>query len=559
MGELGAFLKIQRAGVPYEDPAERVGQQPYQEFLVTRPDEELLGAGRALHGVRHPVLPQRLPAGQPDPGLERPRLPRPLAGRDPPAARDEQLPRVHRPPVPGAVRGRLRAGDPRGRRGHDQADRERDHRPRVGQRLGRRPAAAPRDRPLGRRRRLRARGHGGRAAAAPLGPQRRPVRARRGRREACAASACRTSRSRSAWSSAACSSSWTRASSCAAASTWASTSPSTSCAGASTRSCWRSARACRATCRSPAASSTASTSRWTTSTSATAGSPPRARAATAITAAGKDVVVIGGGDTGADCVGNALREGARSITQLELLPEPPAQAARRPHAVAAVAAEVPPLLRHGGGAARSAAASRTSRSSRRTSRATTPAASPGCTTRRPSPRRPSPPWRAPRASMDAQLVLLAMGFLHPEHRGLVDDLGVERDPRGNVKAGDLRDLGRRRLRGRATPAAASRSSSGRSTRAASAPAWSTATSTSSTAGATTPRRCGRATSMPADEGPEGPPLHVAGRDARRRPPLARRPGGGGARPAPKVARNRPRRAIGRHAAHRGLPARSRGR
>ena len=40
-----------------------------------------------------------------------------------------------------------------------------------------------------------------------------------------------------------------------------------------------------------------------------------------------DVVVIGGGDTGADCVGNALREGARSITQLELLPEPPAAAA----------------------------------------------------------------------------------------------------------------------------------------------------------------------------------------------------------------------------------------
>ena len=35
--------------------------------------------------------------------------------------------------------------------------------------------------------------------------------------------------------------------------------------------------------------------------------------------------MIGGGDTGADCVGNALREGARSITQLELLPEPPPQ------------------------------------------------------------------------------------------------------------------------------------------------------------------------------------------------------------------------------------------
>src|SRR5262249_43059914 len=47
-----------------------------------------------------------------------------------------------------------------------------------------------------------------------------------------------------------------------------------------------------------------------------------------ISASGRDVVVIGGGDTGADCVGNAVREGARSITQLELLPEPPPQ---RPH------------------------------------------------------------------------------------------------------------------------------------------------------------------------------------------------------------------------------------
>src|SRR5213078_1114164 len=44
----------------------------------------------------------------------------------------------------------------------------------------------------------------------------------------------------------------------------------------------------------------------------------------AISAAGKHVVVIGGGDTGADCVGNAHREGAASVTQIELLSEPPA-------------------------------------------------------------------------------------------------------------------------------------------------------------------------------------------------------------------------------------------
>ena len=57
-------------------------------------------AGRALHGLRHPVLPPGVPARQPDPRLERPGLPGPLADRDRPAARDEQLPRVHRPLCP---------------------------------------------------------------------------------------------------------------------------------------------------------------------------------------------------------------------------------------------------------------------------------------------------------------------------------------------------------------------------------------------------------------------------------------------------------------------------
>src|SRR5690606_6234832 len=42
-----------------------------------------------------------------------------------------------------------------------------------------------------------------------------------------------------------------------------------------------------------------------------------------IDAAGKDVVIIGGGDTGADCLGTAHRHGARSVTQLEILPSPP--------------------------------------------------------------------------------------------------------------------------------------------------------------------------------------------------------------------------------------------
>ena len=56
-----------------------------------------------------------------------------------------------------------------------------------------------------------------------------------------------------------------------------------------------------------------------------AGAPPAP--VNVITAAGKHVIVVGGGDTGADCVANAHREGAASVTQIELVGEPPA---RRP-------------------------------------------------------------------------------------------------------------------------------------------------------------------------------------------------------------------------------------
>ena len=72
-----------------------------------------------------PFCHQRLSAGQPHPGVERPRLPRRVARGDRAAARHEQLPGVHRDAVPGAVRGRLRAGDQQ-RRGHDQAGRAAD-------------------------------------------------------------------------------------------------------------------------------------------------------------------------------------------------------------------------------------------------------------------------------------------------------------------------------------------------------------------------------------------------------------------------------------------------
>ena len=64
----------------------------------------------------------------------------------------------------------------------------------------------------------------------------------------------------------------------------------------------------------------------------------RAGAARPITAAGKHVIVIGGGDTGADCVGNSLREGAASVDADRAARRAARPPARRPHAVAALAA-----------------------------------------------------------------------------------------------------------------------------------------------------------------------------------------------------------------------------
>ena len=124
-----------------------------------------------------------------------------FARGDRPAAPHEQLPRVHRPALPGAVRGRLRARDRRGQRRHDQADRGLDRQPRLGRGLDRAAAAARAHRatvavigsgPAGPRLR---------AAAEPRRPLGHRVRARRGGAAGSSASASRTSRSRSGSSS----------------------------------------------------------------------------------------------------------------------------------------------------------------------------------------------------------------------------------------------------------------------------------------------------------------------------------------------------------------------
>ena len=157
-----------------------------------------------------------------------------------------------------------------------------------------------------------------------------------------------------------------------------------------------------------------------------------------IDAAGKDVVVIGGGDTGTDCVGTALRHGCKSLVQVEILPQPPPQRAPdnpwpewpkvykldygQEEAAAKFGADpriyLTTATKFEGDAHGHVKAIHTVRVEweRNDKGQFIPKNVPGSEN-----------------VLPAQLVLLAMGFLGPEPR-LLEALGVERDARSNAKA-----------------------------------------------------------------------------------------------------------------------------
>jgi glutamate synthase (NADPH/NADH) small chain len=152
-----------------------------------------------------------------------------------------------------------------------------------------------------------------------------------------------------------------------------------------------------------------------------------------ISATGRNVVVIGGGDTGADCVANSDREGAVQIVQLEVLPEPPA---RRPDDRTpwplwpqkfrlSYAMEEARALGKG---EQDFLVATTHFSGDDQGNVTTLHAA------RANPDNPfGPPLEGTEFEIKADLVLLAMGFLHPE-QPLLDQFGIAKDPRGNAKA-----------------------------------------------------------------------------------------------------------------------------
>jgi glutamate synthase (NADPH/NADH) small chain len=147
-----------------------------------------------------------------------------------------------------------------------------------------------------------------------------------------------------------------------------------------------------------------------------------------ITARGKHVVVIGGGDTGSDCIGTSFRQGALSVTQLEILPMPPERENK-----ALVWPNWPLKLRTSSSQAEGAKRD-WSVMTRHFSGLNGEVKKLHCV------HVDDKFKEVPNSEFEiaADLVLLAMGFLGPVRDGMIRDSGVELDSRGNIKANTVR-------------------------------------------------------------------------------------------------------------------------
>jgi glutamate synthase (NADPH/NADH) small chain len=143
-----------------------------------------------------------------------------------------------------------------------------------------------------------------------------------------------------------------------------------------------------------------------------------------ILADGKHVVVIGGGDTGSDCIGTAFRQGAVSVSQIEIMPRPPEHPDKGstwplwPSKLRTSSSQAEGAQRDWGVATKELTGAN------------------GVVDTLHGVRLDASMQEIPGSefTLKADLVLLAMGFVHPVHDGLIKDIGMELDGRGNVMA-----------------------------------------------------------------------------------------------------------------------------
>jgi glutamate synthase (NADPH/NADH) small chain len=150
---------------------------------------------------------------------------------------------------------------------------------------------------------------------------------------------------------------------------------------------------------------------------------------TQILATGKNVIIIGGGDTGADCIGTSHRQKAKSVTQFEIMPKPPEdRASTTPWPLWPLQLRVESSHEEGGARDWSINTVKFSGDEN------------GNVKKLHAVRVGPPPKFEPMAGteyeLDADLVLLAMGFTGPVKNGLLEQLGVEMTMRGNVHTGE---------------------------------------------------------------------------------------------------------------------------
>ena len=153
------------------------------------------------------------------------------------------------------------------------------------------------------------------------------------------------------------------------------------------------------------------------------------QAAAPILATGKRVVIIGGGDTGADCLGTSHRQGPKSVHQFEIMPKPPAERApNTPWPLWPLQLRTESSHEEGGVRDWSVNSVKFTGDEHGNVRQL------HCVRVGPPPR--FEPIPGSEFTLDADLVLLAMGFLGPVRKGMIEQFGLALDTRGNVATGN---------------------------------------------------------------------------------------------------------------------------